>query len=164
MLKEGYRKGHWGLPGMRERANKMRGDLRVSSRNGGTQIDLRCRQRSLSRRESERILALEPISKEGTAEGRLCCGLGEETEPLADFIARAASSRDVFVKNEFVRGEVAKVWLSMDLTLEFPKPACAFAFTAGQCDVGMVGTSLGNEPTEAGRSGDALLQRLQFGS
>lgn len=40
VLKEGYRKGHWGLPGMRERANKMRGELRVGSRNGGTQIDL----------------------------------------------------------------------------------------------------------------------------
>lgn len=41
VLKAGYRSGHWGLPGMRERANKMRGDLRVGhSRDGGTQIDL----------------------------------------------------------------------------------------------------------------------------
>jgi signal transduction histidine kinase len=41
VLQAGYRSGHWGLPGMRERANKMRGELRVGrSRNGGTQIDL----------------------------------------------------------------------------------------------------------------------------
>ena len=41
VLKAGYRSGHWGLPGMRERANKMRGDLRVGRRKeGGTQIDL----------------------------------------------------------------------------------------------------------------------------
>jgi signal transduction histidine kinase/ligand-binding sensor domain-containing protein len=41
VLQAGYRSGHWGLPGMRERASKMRGDLRVGrTRNGGTQIDL----------------------------------------------------------------------------------------------------------------------------
>ena len=41
VLKAGYRTGHWGLPGMRERANKMRGELRVrSSSEGGTLIDL----------------------------------------------------------------------------------------------------------------------------
>jgi signal transduction histidine kinase/ligand-binding sensor domain-containing protein len=41
VLKTGYRKGHWGLPGMRERADKMRGELRVrSSSEGGTLIDL----------------------------------------------------------------------------------------------------------------------------
>ncbi len=41
VLKAGYRSGHWGLPGMRERANKMRGELRVErSKNGGTEIDL----------------------------------------------------------------------------------------------------------------------------
>ena len=41
VLQAGYRSGHWGLPGMRERANKMRGDLRVGrSKDGGTQIDL----------------------------------------------------------------------------------------------------------------------------
>jgi signal transduction histidine kinase/ligand-binding sensor domain-containing protein len=41
VLQAGYRSGHWGLPGMRERASKMRGELRVGrSRSGGTQIDL----------------------------------------------------------------------------------------------------------------------------
>jgi signal transduction histidine kinase/ligand-binding sensor domain-containing protein len=41
VLKAGYRSGHWGLPGMRERANKLRGELRVGQRkDGGTQIDL----------------------------------------------------------------------------------------------------------------------------
>ena len=41
VLKAGYRSGHWGLPGMRERANKMRGELRVrSSSEAGTLIDL----------------------------------------------------------------------------------------------------------------------------
>ena len=41
VLKVGYRSGHWGLPGMRERADKMRGELRVrSSSEGGTLIDL----------------------------------------------------------------------------------------------------------------------------
>jgi signal transduction histidine kinase/ligand-binding sensor domain-containing protein len=41
VLQAGSRSGHWGLPGMRERASKVRGELRVGrSRNGGTQIDL----------------------------------------------------------------------------------------------------------------------------
>ncbi len=41
VLKAGSRSGHWGLPGMRERASKMRGDLRVARcRDGGTQVDL----------------------------------------------------------------------------------------------------------------------------
>jgi signal transduction histidine kinase/ligand-binding sensor domain-containing protein len=41
ILKAGYRSGHWGLPGMRERAKKMRGELRVDrSADGGTEIDL----------------------------------------------------------------------------------------------------------------------------
>jgi signal transduction histidine kinase len=41
VLKAGFSSGHWGLPGMRERANKVRGDLRVGAhKNGGTQIDL----------------------------------------------------------------------------------------------------------------------------
>jgi signal transduction histidine kinase len=41
VLKAGYRSGHWGLPGMRERANRIRGELRVGRRKeGGTQIDL----------------------------------------------------------------------------------------------------------------------------
>jgi signal transduction histidine kinase/ligand-binding sensor domain-containing protein len=41
VLQAGYRSGHWGLPGMRERASKMRGELRVGrTKEGGTQIDL----------------------------------------------------------------------------------------------------------------------------
>ena len=41
VLKAGYRSGHWGLPGMRERASKMRGELRVGRpKEGGTQIEL----------------------------------------------------------------------------------------------------------------------------
>ena len=41
VLKAGYRSGHWGLPGMRERANKMRGELRVGrSKSGGTEVEL----------------------------------------------------------------------------------------------------------------------------
>jgi signal transduction histidine kinase/ligand-binding sensor domain-containing protein len=41
VLKAGSRAGHWGLPGMRERASKMRGELRVTRpKNGGTQVDL----------------------------------------------------------------------------------------------------------------------------
>jgi nitrate/nitrite-specific signal transduction histidine kinase len=40
-LRAGSRRGHWGLPGMRERAGKMRGELRVARRkDGGTQVDL----------------------------------------------------------------------------------------------------------------------------
>jgi signal transduction histidine kinase len=41
VLKAGYRSGHWGLQGMRERAAKLRSELRVGRSNeGGTQIDL----------------------------------------------------------------------------------------------------------------------------
>jgi signal transduction histidine kinase/ligand-binding sensor domain-containing protein len=41
VLRAGFRSGHWGLPGMRERAGKMRGELRVGrSKEGGTQVDL----------------------------------------------------------------------------------------------------------------------------
>jgi len=39
---ESGREGHWGLPGMRERAMKIGGKLRIMSRTGGgTEIDLR---------------------------------------------------------------------------------------------------------------------------
>jgi ligand-binding sensor domain-containing protein len=42
VLRQGYRAGHWGLPGMRERAKKIRAELNVWSRNGaGTEIELR---------------------------------------------------------------------------------------------------------------------------
>jgi signal transduction histidine kinase len=42
VLEEGYRKGHWGLPGMRERALEFGGELEVwSERNAGTEIELR---------------------------------------------------------------------------------------------------------------------------
>jgi signal transduction histidine kinase len=42
VLEEGHRKGHWGLPGMRERALEFGGELEVwSQRNAGTEIELR---------------------------------------------------------------------------------------------------------------------------
>jgi signal transduction histidine kinase len=41
VLEDGYRKGHWGLPGMRERAVEFGGELEVwSQRNSGTEIEL----------------------------------------------------------------------------------------------------------------------------
>jgi signal transduction histidine kinase len=42
VLEQGYRKGHWGLPGMRERALEFGGELEVwSQRNAGTEIELK---------------------------------------------------------------------------------------------------------------------------
>jgi signal transduction histidine kinase len=42
VLEHGYRKGHWGLPGMRERALESGGELEVwSQRNAGTEIELK---------------------------------------------------------------------------------------------------------------------------
>jgi signal transduction histidine kinase len=42
VLEHGYRKGHWGLPGMRERAVEFGGELEVwSQRNAGTEIELK---------------------------------------------------------------------------------------------------------------------------
>jgi signal transduction histidine kinase len=42
VLEDGYRKGHWGLPGMRERALEFGGELAVwSQRNAGTEIELK---------------------------------------------------------------------------------------------------------------------------
>jgi signal transduction histidine kinase len=42
VLEHGYRKGHWGLPGMRERALEFGGQLQVwSRRNAGTEIELK---------------------------------------------------------------------------------------------------------------------------
>jgi len=42
VLEQGYRKGHWGLPGMRERALEFGGQLEVwSQRNAGTEIELK---------------------------------------------------------------------------------------------------------------------------
>jgi nitrate/nitrite-specific signal transduction histidine kinase len=42
ILEHGYRKGHWGLPGMRERALEFGGELEVwSQRNAGTEIELK---------------------------------------------------------------------------------------------------------------------------
>jgi signal transduction histidine kinase/ligand-binding sensor domain-containing protein len=53
ILKAGFRSGHWGLAGMRERAAKMRGDLRVTRRKeGGTQIDLHVPGAIVYRREN----------------------------------------------------------------------------------------------------------------
>lgn len=41
ILEHGYRKGHWGLPGMRERALEFGGELEVwSQRDAGTEIEL----------------------------------------------------------------------------------------------------------------------------
>jgi signal transduction histidine kinase len=42
VLEHGYRKGHWGLPGMRERVLEFGGQLEVwSQRNAGTEIELK---------------------------------------------------------------------------------------------------------------------------
>jgi signal transduction histidine kinase/ligand-binding sensor domain-containing protein len=42
VLAQGRRDGHWGLPGMRERASSFKGDLNVWSQNGaGTEIELK---------------------------------------------------------------------------------------------------------------------------
>jgi signal transduction histidine kinase len=42
VLEDGYREGHWGLPGMRERALEFGGELEVwSQRNAGTEIELK---------------------------------------------------------------------------------------------------------------------------
>jgi signal transduction histidine kinase len=42
VLEHGYRKGHWGLPGMRERALEFGGQLEVwSQHNAGTEIELK---------------------------------------------------------------------------------------------------------------------------
>jgi signal transduction histidine kinase len=42
VLEDGFRKGHWGLPGMRERALEFGGELEVwSQRNAGTEIELK---------------------------------------------------------------------------------------------------------------------------
>jgi signal transduction histidine kinase len=42
VLEDGFRKGHWGLPGMRERTLEFGGELEVwSQRNAGTEIELR---------------------------------------------------------------------------------------------------------------------------
>jgi signal transduction histidine kinase len=42
VLEQGYRKGHWGLPGMRERVLEFGGQLEVwSQRNAGTEIELK---------------------------------------------------------------------------------------------------------------------------
>jgi signal transduction histidine kinase len=47
VLEHGYRKGHWGLPGMRERALEFGGELEVwSQRNAGTEIELKIAARS----------------------------------------------------------------------------------------------------------------------
>ena len=42
VLKQGSRRGHWGLPGMRERAEAIGAELNVWSSNGnGTEVSLR---------------------------------------------------------------------------------------------------------------------------
>ena len=41
VLEVGERADHWGLPGMRERARRLNGDLRITSRKGDTRVELR---------------------------------------------------------------------------------------------------------------------------
>jgi signal transduction histidine kinase/ligand-binding sensor domain-containing protein len=67
VLQAGYRSGHWGLPGMRERASKMRGELRVGrSRDGGTQIDLQVPAGIVYRAETpKRPRPWNPFRKKG---------------------------------------------------------------------------------------------------
>ena len=72
VLKAGYRTGHWGLPGMRERANKMRGELRVrSSSEGGTLIDLQVPANMVYRPdEPQGSVAMESLSPQAPAKRR----------------------------------------------------------------------------------------------
>jgi signal transduction histidine kinase len=60
ILASGQRRGHWGLPGMRERAKQIGGTLDVWSRaNAGTEIDLNVpgsfAYGMASRHEAERV-------------------------------------------------------------------------------------------------------------
>ena len=87
-----------------------------------------------------------------------------QAEPVANFISRASWSGHALVENESVRDETAESRIAMDFTLEFPQPAASFCFAARQSDVGMVRTSLGDEPAKTGRLSDALLQCLEFRS
>jgi signal transduction histidine kinase len=54
VFKEGHRNGHWGLPGMQERARGFGGQLQVwSERNAGTEIELRIAGRIAYARQVE---------------------------------------------------------------------------------------------------------------
>ena len=96
-MKAGFRSGHWGLPGMRERANKMRGELRVvRPKEGGTEIELQVPAcHCLPCRQVQEPLALESFPAKGPG-GGLCRGVVVEqgkTCPQALMLAAATQPK-----------------------------------------------------------------------
>jgi signal transduction histidine kinase len=61
VLEQGYRKGHWGMPGMRERVLEFGGQLQVwSRRNAGTEIELKIGGRIAYAHRTESCLRASP--------------------------------------------------------------------------------------------------------
>lgn len=84
-----------------------------------------------------------------------------QPKALADFVFRAAGKREAFIQQEFFGNESCEFWLAYQLTLQFTQ-GFRSSFAAGECDVGIIGPRLWNEPARAGRRRDLLLQLEQF--
>jgi len=82
-----------------------------------------------------------------------------ERKPLADFVARASGAEEAFVQEEFFRYEPGEVRLMGYFGFEFTE---ALSFASRERDVGLEGTSLGNEAAKLGRCGDTFLKQKQF--
>lgn len=82
-----------------------------------------------------------------------------ERKALADLVARTGGAEEAFVEEEFCCDKAGEVGLPWCFGFEF---ADAFSFASREGDVGLEGTSFGNEPAKLGRCGDTLLKQKQF--
>ena len=82
-----------------------------------------------------------------------------ERKALADLVVRAGGTEEAFVEKEFLGDNPGEVWLTAYSGFEFTEVLpLTFAFAARERDMGLEGTSLGDEPAKLGRRGDALLK------
>ena len=87
-----------------------------------------------------------------------------EGKALADFVAGTCGTEEAFVQEELLGDKPGEVWLMADCGFEFEDSlALALALATGESDMGLVGTSLGDEPAKPCGLGDAPLQQEQFG-
>jgi len=82
-----------------------------------------------------------------------------DTKALANFVESSTRSGHTFIKHEFLSDKTRKCWLAMDPGFQFMQPTpLSFTLGASKRHVGMIRTGFWDEPAEARRCSDTLLQ------